>query len=97
MFGRNTNKFSAIKKPSSAFIGEREKRQEIFHIKKNSRLHFYDIKIKVYVKKKRKSERKEKRTENEENEEERRKHLGRRLVDNIINDYNIEMIDIPTI
>lgn len=55
------------------------------------RLFFYDIKIKVYV-----VLRKRRRKKNTKSGEEE-KHLGRRLVDNVINDYNIEMIDIPTI
>ena len=62
-------------------------RRIFFISKKITFLVFFYDKIKVYPEKKEKVER----------ERERKTSCSRLLVDNIINDYNIEMIDIPTI
>lgn len=65
----------------------------VFHIARKCSLVFYDIKIKVYVELR--ERRKAKKGGKEKHRKKgRKKHLGRRFVDSIINDYNIEMIDI---
>ena len=93
----NTNKFYAIK----TFRGKKSGTEKNFPYRKkriSSLYLFYDIKIKVYlsyVKKRGEKKRQERKTPRKKmRRREKEKHLARRLVDNIINDYNIEMIDI---